>query len=194
MWHNSEDEGVLYPELYKHCLDLTNEMPNEKKRERAAEWLKESREEWEKRRAAEPLGNEQEAQSHDVLKASESKEKEPQRGHTEQDAQKIPTLGGYEKEELVFRRALAKGYMALDASGHYEWHKSKSLLAYMLGKIYCEDRVIRDYEGNPYLSKKKNRFPKQRVKELFGVDVATNRYSLKNNPRGYEDIDALFKD
>ncbi len=197
MWHNSEDEGWLYPELYKQCLDLASKIPNKEKRGRADTWLKESRDEWEKRRAAEPLGNEREAQRHDVPKASESKEKEPQRGHTEQDAQKIPTLGGYEKEELVFSRAIKKGYMTLDASGHYEWHKSKSLLAYMLGRIYCKDRVMRDNEGNAYLSKKKARFPRQRVKELFGADIAHNRWELKDSgapPSGYGEIDALFKD
>ncbi len=109
----------------------------------------------------------------------------------EQQPSKIPTIYDNEKERMVFGRALEKGYMKI-VNGCYKWHKSKSLLAYMCGKLYCGDKVKEDDYGDE-LQKGNNQMPASEVKRLFGADVASNRYSLKNPPRQYYLVDDLFK-
>ena len=53
-----------------------------------------------------------------------------------QEPQQILTINNTTKEKMVFGRALAKEYMEL-INGCYMWKKSKSLLAYMCGRLYC---------------------------------------------------------
>ena len=119
-------------------------------------------------------------------------EQQPQQGEQEQQNEKgkeIPTLKNTDKERLVFGNALMKQYMSLDKD-KYKWHKPYNLLAYMCGRLYCGDRVI-DID----LKKGYRQMPRTAVKELFsGIDVANNRYSMKEPPTDYWIIDDLFKD
>lgn len=114
---------------------------------------------------------------------------------TEQAAPTIPTIYNTEKEKLVFGNALKKQYMSLD-NGCYKWALSKSLLSYMCGRLYCGDRIKED--KNDYSMeyiKGNTQMPAQEVKALFdGIDVASNRYSLKAPPRNSWKVDELFKD
>lgn len=123
-------------------------------------------------------------------------EQQPQQGEQEQQNEKgkeIPTLKNTDKERLVFGNALKKQYMSLDKD-KYKWHKPYNLLAYMCGRLYCGDRVI-DIDGTEELKKGYRQMPRTAVKELFsGIDVANNRYSMKEPPTDYWIIDDLFKD
>lgn len=105
--------------------------------------------------------------------------------------QEILTINNTEKERLIFGRALEKRYMTLE-NGKYKWHKSYSLLAYMCGKLYCGDRVV-EADDETTLNKGDRQMPKTAVERLFGVNVAGNRYALKNPPKDYWIIDELFK-
>lgn len=111
----------------------------------------------------------------------------------ETTATKIPTIKDTDKEKLVFGNALQKQYMSLN-NGCYRWSLAKSLLAYMCGRLYCGDRIKEDDSSyNQVYIKGNTQMPAQEVKDLFGVDVASNRYSLKSPPRNSWKVDELFK-
>lgn len=111
----------------------------------------------------------------------------------EQTASTILTINDTDKEKLVFGNALQKQYMSLD-NGSYKWTLSKSLLAYLCGRLYCGDRIKEDESDyrTEYI-KGRTQMPAQEVKALFGVDVASNRYSIKTPPRNSWKVDELFK-
>lgn len=120
------------------------------------------------------------------------KESEPQQN--KQDIpQEIPTIYNTDKERLVFGNALEKQYMSLK-DGKYKWTLTYRLLAYMCGRLYCGDRIKEDNSdySQEYV-KGKTRMPRQEVKALFEVDVASNRYSLKAPPMNSWKVDDLFK-
>ena len=120
---------------------------------------------------------------------------EPQQAQPKQEttASTIPTINDTDKEKLVFGNALQKQYMSLN-NGSYKWTLTKSLLAYMCGRLYCGDRIKEDNSdySQKYI-KGNTQMPAQEVKALFGVDVASNRYSLKTPPRNSWKVDELFK-
>lgn len=108
--------------------------------------------------------------------------------------QTILTINDTDKEKLVFGNALQKQYMSLN-DGCYKWTLAKSLLAYMCGRLYCGDRIKEDDSdySKEYI-KGNTQMPAQEVKTLFGgVDVASNRYSIKAPPRNSWKVDELFK-
>lgn len=118
-------------------------------------------------------------------------EPEFQQEHQEPTTSTIPTIKDTEKERNVFENALKKQYMTLN-NGCYKWNLTKSLLAYMCGKLYCDDRIKED-DYNLEYKKGKAQMPAQEVKKLFGgVDVASNRYSIKAPPRNSWKVDELF--
>ena len=120
----------------------------------------------------------------------------PQQAQPKQEttASTIPTINDTDKEKLVFGNALQKQYMSLN-NGSYKWTLTKSLLAYMCGRLYCGDRIKEDNSdySQKYI-KGNTQMPAQEVKALFGVDVASNRYSIKAPPRNSWKVDELFKD
>lgn len=111
----------------------------------------------------------------------------------EQTASTILTINDTDKKKFVFGNALQKQYMSLD-NGSYKWTLSKSLLAYLCGRLYCGDRIKEDESDyrTEYI-KGRTQMPAQEVKALFGVDVASNRYSIKTPPRNSWKVDELFK-
>lgn len=120
---------------------------------------------------------------------------EPQQAQPKQEttASTIPTINDTDKEKLVFGNALQKQYMSLN-NGSYKWTLTKSLLAYMCGRLYCGDRIKEDNSdySQKYI-KGNTQMPAQEVKALFGVDVASNRYVLEKPPRNSWKVDELFK-
>ncbi len=112
----------------------------------------------------------------------------------QQDTTEIPTINGTNLERTVFGNALQMGYMSLE-NGCYQWKKSKALLAYMCGRLYCDDSVTGadSYHTGEYI-KGCRQLPATAVKRLFGVDVANNRCVMKQLPRGSWTVDELFKD
>ena len=116
---------------------------------------------------------------------------EPQQEQPDQPP--IPTIKDSDKEKLVFGNALQKQYMSL-TNGCYKWHLSKALLAYMCGRLYCGDRVKEVDNDHIKYHKGYTQLPAKEVNRLFGVKVASNRYSIKSTPRSYWKVDELFKD
>lgn len=107
----------------------------------------------------------------------------------------LPTINGTEAERKVFARAIQQGYMELLDNGTYRWNKTKSLLGYMCGKLYCGDRIERT-NRNESLKRGVGIFPQTGCERLFGCNVADVRYQQHNKgtiPRGYEQIDELHK-
>lgn len=117
---------------------------------------------------------------------------EPQQEERKQAMAEIPTIHDTDKEKFIFGNAIKKEYMSLSGSC-YKWKLSKSLLAYMCGRLYCGDR-IKEEDDDKWLVKGNTQMPKTEVEKLFGgIDVASNRYSLKVPPRNYWKIDGLFE-
>lgn len=109
------------------------------------------------------------------------------------EPQQILTINNSTKERMVFGSALKKEYMEL-INGCYKWKKTKSLLAYMCGRLYCGDRVkVDESDYSEELKKGKNQLPRQALQQLFNIDVGNNRDQLKAPPRNYYLIDDLFK-
>ena len=107
----------------------------------------------------------------------------------------IPTINGTEAERKVFGMALQKGYMEL-VDGKYKWNKSKSLLAYMCGRLYCGDRIER-VRNEDVLRRGMSGFPQYECMELFGCDVASYRHQQHNKgtiPNRFQLINAMFED
>lgn len=172
---NTTDEAKLFPMIYDYCKEeLEKVRTAEWMREKALKYLSLYYEEWKKGQQVAP---------------------EPPQGAPEppQGAPEIPTINNTDKERLVFGNALQKQCMTL-VDGHYKWNLTKSLLAYMCGKLYCGDKIKEDDSdySRKYI-KGNTQMPAQEVKSLFGVDVASNRYSIKEPPRNSWKVDELFK-
>ena len=124
------------------------------------------------------------------LETSEESKEEAQ----PQQNMAIPTVHGLKDEFLVYSKAIEKGYMTLE-NGCYKWTLAKNLLAYMCGRLYCNDK-IRD-ETNDYTQKyikgKVRKMPQTELKKLFNYDVADARHQIKNTPpQNSFYIDILF--
>ena len=96
----------------------------------------------------------------------------------------------------IFSKAIEAGLMA-ENGDHYKWKQSKVLLAYMCGRIYCEDRPKYDRIENKTFWKfgRTEFFPESDLNELFEVtDLAQSRQNRKDSPvpQGSDKIDELF--
>lgn len=112
--------------------------------------------------------------------------------HKQQQAkQDIPLLRRTQQEIDVFGKALQKEYMVL-CGGGYKWTKPKSLLAYMCGRLYCNDRIREDDNGDKHYKKGRQQLPAKELKALFNENVGGNRDAIKAPPRSYWIIDDLF--
>ena len=119
----------------------------------------------------------------------------------EQDVSKGVVLSGRIDTPLartVFAKAVAAGYMEEDGS-HYRWRKgTKALLAYMCGRIYCEDYPEKTkYDDKVFwMPGRVELFPGTELDKLFNMkDLTQSRHSRKNKaaPVGSEKIDKLFE-
>lgn len=99
------------------------------------------------------------------------------------------------KQLQIVERAIERGLMSRTASG-YCWHKSKVLLAYFIGRVYCNDSV-KGYYGADWTSGGK--FPDAEVVQLFGLgkkigDLRRQKTSGGGEPpRGYELIEDIIR-
>lgn len=85
-----------------------------------------------------------------------------------------------QKEQRVFYKAIKKKWMKINESGNgYIWDKTKGYnhLAYMCGRLYCDDKIVLGTDGVTDIYKSGGRLTvAAKLKELFGgVDVAQNR-------------------
>ena len=96
----------------------------------------------------------------------------------------------------IFSKAIEAGLME-ENGDHYKWKQSKVLLAYMCGRIYCEDRPKYDRIEDKTFWKfgRTEFFPESDLNELFEVtDLAQSRQNRKDSPvpQGSDKIDELF--
>lgn len=99
----------------------------------------------------------------------------------------------------IFEKAISKGIIEVSKDGdHLIWKlETVSLLAYLCGRIYCEDESVKD-KANDYIWKngKRRRFPDKEICKLFNItDVgqARNNNRFSKVPQDFQIIDNLFK-
>lgn len=97
----------------------------------------------------------------------------------------------------VFAKAIENGYMTIDGK-HYKWHKNKVLLAYMCGRIYCEDYTkFTQFDQKPFWKAgHSDLFPDVELNALFRTkQLVQSRHTRteKAAPVGFEKIDKLFE-
>ena len=109
----------------------------------------------------------------------------------------LPSRLDTELSRKVFDKAIDEGYIIINDS-HYEWTLNKVLLAYMCGRIYCEDYPKKTiYDEKMYgMPGRVELFPGAELDKLFNMkDLTQSRHSRKNKaaPIGSEKIDKLFE-
>lgn len=79
--------------------------------------------------------------------------------------------------------------------GRLKWTKSNALLAFFCGILYCGDTRYQDTITKDYVIKRGSTFfPESALNALFGVkNLGQSRTQLEHLPKGYEEIDKLFK-
>ena len=124
---------------------------------------------------------------------------ESAQGMTDSERNKItlPPRLDTELARKIFDKAIEEGYIIID-DDHYEWTLNKVLLAYMCGRIYCEDYPEKTiYDENMYwMPGRVDLFPGAELDKLFNMkDLTQSRHSRKNKaaPIGSEKIDKLFE-
>ena len=109
----------------------------------------------------------------------------------------LPSRLDTELARKIFDKAIEEGYIIID-DDHYEWTLNKVLLAYMCGRIYCEDypeKTIYD-EKTYWMPGRVELFPGTELDKLFNMkDLTQSRHTRKNKaaPTGSEKIDKLFE-
>ena len=109
----------------------------------------------------------------------------------------LPSRLDTEVARRIFAKAIEKGYIVADGD-HYEWTLNKVLLAYMCGRIYCEDYPEKTkYDDKVFwMPGRVELFPGTELDKLFNMkDLTQSRHSRKNKaaPVGSEKIDKLFE-
>ena len=94
----------------------------------------------------------------------------------------------------VFGKAITAKLIELD-EGRLKWTKSNALLAFFCGILYCGDTRYQDTITKDYVIKRGSTFfPESALNALFGVkNLGQSRTQLERLPKGYEEIDKLFK-
>lgn len=78
-----------------------------------------------------------------------------------EDRIKLHTRLDTELARKVFAKAIENGYMTIDGN-HYKWHENKVLLAYMCGRIYCEDYTKpTQFDKKPFWKPGHSDFPRR---------------------------------
>ena len=121
----------------------------------------------------------------------------PEGNNTTPEPPQVPTIKNTDRERWVYGSALDKDYMIQNENKTYTWKKDKVLLAYMCGRLYCDDRVISN--GTQYVRGNK-RLPNQELNTLFNIStkkgIGGNRDNIKeySPPKDYNLINDIFKE
>lgn len=116
---------------------------------------------------------------------------------SDHDKVALPSRLDTEVARRVFAKAIEEGYIIVEGN-HYKWTMSKVLLAYMCGRIYCEDYPEKTrYDDKLFwMPGRVELFPGAELDKLFNMkDLTQSRHSRKNKaaPTGSEKIDKLFE-
>lgn len=97
----------------------------------------------------------------------------------------LPSRLDTELARKIFAKAIEEGYIIID-DDHYEWTLNKVLLAYMCGRIYCEDypeKTIYD-EKTYWMPGRVELFPGTELDKLFNMkDLTQSRHTRKTKLR-----------
>ena len=109
----------------------------------------------------------------------------------------LPSRLDTELARKIFDKAIEEEYIIIN-DDHYEWTLNKVLLAYMCGRIYCEDYLEKTiYDEKMYwMPGRVELFPGTELDKLFNMkDLTQSRHTRKNKaaPTGFEKIDKLFE-
>ena len=133
------------------------------------------------------------------IKGKKITETESVQGMTDSERNKItlPPRLDTELARRIFAKAIDEGYIIID-DDHYKWTLNKVLLAYMCGRIYCEDYPEKTrYDDKLFwMPSRVELFPGAELDKLFNMkDLTQSRHTRKNKaaPTGFEKIDKLFE-
>jgi hypothetical protein len=110
---------------------------------------------------------------------------------------KLPAKLDTQLARDVFSKAIEAGLMK-ENGNHYKWLGTKVQLAYMCGRIYCEDSPQNDQVEDKDIWKfgRTEFFPDSDLNELFEVtDLAQSRQNRKDSPvpQGSNKINVFFE-
>lgn len=99
--------------------------------------------------------------------------------------------------EDILIAAIRESYILVADDGHLQWQlESKTLLAYLCGRVWCGDSSAYFKRRDAHVWKHgKRHFPEHALEELFGVQGLRNLRRQRNllpPPEGFELIDSLF--
>ena len=99
--------------------------------------------------------------------------------------------------EDILMAAIKESYILVADDGHLQWQlESKTLLAYLCGRVWCGDTSAYLKQQHTVRWKHgKRHFPEQALEQLFGVTGLRNLRRQRNllpPPEGFELIDNLF--
>lgn len=97
----------------------------------------------------------------------------------------------------IFNKAIREGFININKDGTLKWTKTKVLLSYLCGRIYCNDFIkVDDFGENP-IWRQCGTLPNAELCKLFNLDKdlnpSRNKLSSGNPPKGYDSIDSLFE-
>ena len=95
-----------------------------------------------------------------------------------------------DKGKPYFENAINEGFLVINGS-NYQWKKSKVLLAYFCGKIYCGDSI----KNGTWIAGNEDFFPDKQLSSLFDspqLGASRRKKLMDNAPIGYKMIDRLF--
>ena len=140
----------------------------------------------------------QEVQTNEPLDEPISKQEIPEKDEVQEDNEDLhlPAKLDTQRARDLFSRAIEAGLMEKNGD-HYKWNGTKVQLAYMCGRIYCEDRPKYDERAEKTYWKFgwSDFFPDSELNDLFEeTDLGQSRANRKGLavPQGSNKIDDLF--
>lgn len=113
----------------------------------------------------------------------------------------IPDGLNTDEAKKIFPKAVKAGLMQPLSNGSgYQWNRSNAMLAYLCGKIYCEDSLKQDIISKEWMLKRGETFFPETALMSFFVNkekqaiknLGQSRLQMQRPPKGYKDIDKLF--
>ena len=134
--------------------------------------------------------------AHKVQDEEEEISEEPQNAEKEELTIELPAKLDTVTARRIFKKAIHDGFME-EHEGQLKWNKSAVLLAYMCGRIYCDDKSQYYKRQQKYLWRLGDggRFPDASLQSLFGVkNLGLSRQKNKDTkiPDGAEQVDRWF--
>ena len=97
----------------------------------------------------------------------------------------------------IFNKAIKEGFININKDGTLKWNKTKVLLSYLCGRIYCNDFIKTDDFGENPIWRQSGTLPNAELCKLFNLDKdlnpSRNKLLSGNPPKGYVFIDSLFE-